>query len=186
MKRHTPWVVMIVAALATTACGGSKSPTAPAEVIANYAGGWSGQYSITGCTQNGGIALANICGSLGQTPPYNFSLTQASRNVSGTFSLGSIQFPSTGGTVGQDGSLQLNATSKSNGVTIIVAWNLRMTGTQMNGTISQQWASDTLSGNVSVSGTINTAIHGAASTAPAALIPRGITASGLGQLAARP
>lgn len=176
--------ITMMAALVTAACGGS-SPTAPAETIANYAGGWSGNYSITGCTQSGGVALANICGSLGQTPPYSMSLTQSARNVSGTFSLGSIQFPTTGGSVGQDGSLQLNATSNSNGITIIVAWNLRMTGTQMNGTISQNWASSTLSGGANVSGTINTAIHGTASTAPAANLTR-TTLSGLAQLAARP
>ena len=73
-------------------------------------------------------------------------LSQGDRNVSGTFSLGSIEFPSTGGAIGQDGSLQLNGTVTSNGVTIVVSWNLNMPGTSVTGTISQQWKSDTLSG----------------------------------------
>src|SRR5262249_54293793 len=133
------------------------------ETIANYAGNWSGTYSVTGCTQTGGVAAANICGALGNTAPYSMSLTQSSRNVSGTFTLGSITFPSTGGTVGRDGSLQLNATVINNGVTIVVSWNLRMASTQMSGNISQQWASSTLSGGATVAGTINTAVRSATS-----------------------
>jgi hypothetical protein len=52
-----------------TACGGNGSPTAPTPA-ANYAGNWTGTYTITGCNQTGGIAIANICDSLGGTPPY--------------------------------------------------------------------------------------------------------------------
>ena len=63
------------------------------------------------------------------------TLTQTGRNVSGTFRLGSIEFPSTGGAVGTDDSLQLNATLNNDGVTIIVSWNLRMASNQMSGTI---------------------------------------------------
>src|SRR5687768_1153680 len=135
MKRVAPLLGLVL----IVACGGGSSPTEPS--IANYAGRWSGTYSITGCNQSGGVALANICGSLGQTPPYSMDLTQTGRNAAGTFNLGSIQFPSTGGSVGTDGSMQLNATSVSNGITVVVGWNLRMSGTQMSGTISQQWSS---------------------------------------------
>jgi hypothetical protein len=93
-----------VVALASAACGGNGGPTDPSPRIPNYAGAWSGTYTITGCNQTGQIAIANICGALGGTPPYTFALTQSQRNVSGSFGLGSIQFPNTGGTIGQDGS----------------------------------------------------------------------------------
>ena len=146
--------------LSAAACGGG-SPTAPSTPppppVGNFAGSWAGTYSITGCTQSGGVALANVCGLLGNTPAYTMTLTQTGRNVSGTFRLGSIEFPSTGGAVGTDDSLQLNATSNNDGVTIIVSWNLRMASNQMSGTISQQWASSTLSGGATVAGSINTA-----------------------------
>jgi hypothetical protein len=156
-------------ALIITGCGGS-SPSSPTEQrIPNYAGSWSGNYVITGCTQSGGVSLANICGALGNTPPYSMSLTQSSRNVSGTFMLGSIAFPSTGGTVGADGSLQLNSTEVANGITIIASWNLNMPTTALSGTISQQWASSTLSGGATVTGTISTALHSAAALAPTSL-----------------
>jgi hypothetical protein len=155
--------------VATAACGSSSSPSSPsAAPVANYSGNWSGAYSVTGCTQNGGVALANICGALGNTPPYSMNLSQTGRNVAGTFRLGSIDFPSTGGAVGSDNSLQLNATSLNNGVTIVVSWNLRMATNQMSGTVSQQWASDTLSGGATVAGTINTATRSLAVLAPGA------------------
>ena len=171
---------VLAAAILSAACGGSKSPTTPTEVIANYAGNWSGAYSVTGCTQTGGVAAANVCSALGNTPPYSMSLTQSSHNVSGTFTLGSIAFPATGGTVGTDGSLQLNATAINSGVTIVVSWNLRMASSQMSGTISQQWASSTLSGGATVTGTINTALRSATST----LATPSTSQLTLGQLAA--
>ena len=149
-------VAVLCISFLISACGGG-SPTSPTPPVANYAGNWTGVYTITGCNQTGGVALANICGSLGTSAPYSFALTQSGSNVAGTFTLGSVAFPSTGGTVGSDGSLALSATTVSNGITIIVNWNLRMSGTAMSGAITQTWSSTTLSGNATVAGTISTA-----------------------------
>lgn len=148
-------VVVLLATLAA-ACGGD-SPTSPSKSVANYAGNWTGTYTITGCNQTGGVALANVCGLLGSTPSYSMALTQSGSNVAGTFTLGTITFPNTGGAVGQDGSLALNATSISNGINIVVSWNLRMASNIMSGTISQNWTSNSLSGSAVVAGTIATA-----------------------------
>lgn len=144
-------------ALLVAACGGKS--TDPSERIPDYAGNWSGTYTITGCTQSGGVALANICGSLGSTPPYSFALTQSSRNVSGSFALGSIQFPSTGGSIASDGSLALSATTNQNGIIVIVNWALNMPASVITGTITQNWTSTTLSGSAAVAGSINNAIR---------------------------
>jgi hypothetical protein len=103
--------------------------------------------------------LANICGSLGSSAPYTFALTQSSRNVSGTFALGSVTFPGTGGTVASDGSLAMNSTSVANGITVVVNWNLNIVGNALRGTITQIWTSDTLSGQVNVAGTINSSVR---------------------------
>jgi hypothetical protein len=157
--------VSVLAAVLVSACGGNDGPTSPSARIPNYAAAWSGTYTITGCNQTGGVALANICGSLGATPPYTFSLTQSSRNVSGSFALGSIQFPNTGGTIAQDGSLALSGTTVSSGITIVVNWALNMPAQAITGTITQQWTSDTLSGTVTVTGSINNAIRAASTTA---------------------
>lgn len=169
--------------LVLSACG-SSSPTSPSRPVADYGGNWSGTYSITGCTQSGGVALANVCGSLGQTPPYAMSLTQSGANVSGTFRLGSVEFPPTGGQVASDGSLQLNSTSVSSGITIVVSWNLRMTGSQMSGSISQQWSSSQLSGGATVAGTINTAARAAGGMAPARTTGGAMDLTGVAGMAA--
>jgi hypothetical protein len=143
-----------------TACG-SSSPTAPtAPPIPNYAGSWSGTYTISGCTQSGGVGLANVCGALGNQAPYTMPLSESGRNVSGSFALGTIQFGSTGGTIGSDGSLQLQGTSVSNGITIVVNWQLNLNGSNaLTGTLTQVWTSSTLSGQANVVGTITTATH---------------------------
>jgi len=157
MKR----LLLACACLLAVSCG-SSSPAAPAPArIAQYGGAWNGTYTITGCTQTGGVALANICGSLGNAPPYGFLLTQSGSNVSGSFSLGSIQFTGVGGTVGSDGSLAVQGTTITGGVTIVVRWSLTMPSTVMGGTVSQTWTSDTLSGSATVVGSISTALHGA-------------------------
>jgi hypothetical protein len=111
------------------------------------------------------------------------SLTQTGRNVSGTFRLGQIEFPQTGGSVGNDGSLALNGTSQSNGITIVVAWNLHKSATAITGTVSQNWASATLSGGATVTGQINTSNR--AVTAPAPVNLSGLTLGQLGQLAGK-
>jgi hypothetical protein len=149
-------LLLVVAASANAACGGSSS-TGPSEpAIPNYAGNYSGTYTITGCNQSGGVALANVCGNLGSAAPYSFSFQQSSRSVTGSFFLGSVSFPNVGGTIGSDGSLGLNGTSITNGVTVVVTWALRNSGT-ISGTITQVWQSNTLSGQANVVGTISTA-----------------------------
>lgn len=154
-------VVLFAICLSVLACGGKDSPSSPSQTtIPSYAGNWSGTYTVTGCNQTGGVALANICGSLGQTPPYRLSFTQSNRNVSGNFTLGSIVFPNTGGSVAQDGSLQIAATTQTNGITVIVNWALNFPSTAITGTITQNWQSDTLSGSAVVAGSINSAIRG--------------------------
>lgn len=137
-----------------------SSPTPVPSPFPNYAGQWSGTYTITGCTQAGGVALANLCASLGSTPPYSFSFTQGGQNVSGTFTLGSITFPNTGGTVAKDGSLALSATNIANGLTTVVNWALQFPGASIIGTVTQNIQSSTLSGSAVIAGSINSAIRG--------------------------
>jgi hypothetical protein len=175
MRRLTSLSVVslfVALALATGACG-SSSPSAPSEPpIPQYAGSWAGQYTVTGCNQSGGVAIANICGLLGSAPPYSFTLSQSGRSVTGSFALGSIQFPSTGGTIASGGSLGLQATTISNGVTIIVTWALNM-NTSLTGTVTQVWTSTTLSGQANVVGTISTA-NRTAFTAHTLFAPRSV------------
>jgi hypothetical protein len=178
IRQKTTLAALLAAATLTIGCG-SDSPAAPTPPpIAQYAGNWRGTYTITGCTQSGGVGLANVCGSLGNSPAYTFSLSQSGSSVTGSFTLGSIGFPSTGGTVGSDGSLQLQATSLSNGVTIIVTWHLTNPGNSIGGTIVQNWTSTTLSGQANVTGSISTA-------ARTSVVTSGVTVTSLGAALSR-
>jgi hypothetical protein len=150
--------LVLFTALTAAACGGDSNPTSNTP-IAQYAGSWNGTYTITGCTQSGGVASANICGALGNSAPYTFDFTQSSRSVTGSFALGSVQFPGTGGTVNSDGSLQLQAATNSDTVTISVTWNLTNPGNAIGGTVSQVWTATTLSGQANIAGTITSAVH---------------------------
>lgn len=153
MKRGLLVGVLLLCA----ACGGS--PTAPSVKTPNYAGAWHGNYTLSGCTQSGGVALANVCGNLGSTPPYTMTLTQNGTSVTGSFTLGSINFPNTGATIAADGSLGLQATTINQGITIVVTWALTLPNNVLAGTVTQNWTSDTLSGSASVVGTIATALR---------------------------
>jgi hypothetical protein len=114
---------------------------------------------VTSCNQTGDVALANVCGILGNTAPYQFFLTQADRSVTGSFMLGSINFSNTSGTVAQDGSLALSGTTQSSGITIVINWALTLPSTAIAGTIAQNWTAAGLSGSANVTGSINTGIR---------------------------
>lgn len=170
MKRTISALLALAIASVASACGGNDS--GPSPVVPNYAGNWSGNYVITGCSQTGGIALANVCRLLGTSATYSFSLTQSSRNVAGSFALGSVSFPNTGGAVATDGSLALSGTAISDGVTVVVNWALTLATTALAGTVSQQFTSTVLSGQANVVGTISTANRTALLTAPSAILPK--------------
>ena len=159
--------VSLVVAAMLAACGGS--PSSPRVRIPDYAGNWSGTYTVTSCTQSGQAASTNLCGILGTTLPYNFSLTQSDRNVAGSFTLGAIVFSTTGGVIAQDGSLRLSGTTVTSGITIVVDWALNMPAQTITGTTTQQWTSTgptgDLTGSATVTGTINTATRSASAAA---------------------
>ena len=129
---------------------------------------------ITGCTQTGIFTLANLCGSIGSAPPYGFVLTQSSRNVSGTFTLGSLAFGSTGGTVDANGSLGLSSTHTESGVTIVATWALNMPASAIAGTLTQVWTSNGSAGQATVVGTISTAGRTAAFVPRTRQAPRSV------------
>lgn len=149
--------------LLVSACGGD-GPSGPSNTIPSYAGNWTGTYAVTGCSQSGQVALANLCATIIGSPPYQFSLTQSDRNVSGTFSLGGVPFPNTSGTVAQNGTLALSATSATPGVNIVANWALNISNSVLAGTVTQQWTSPGLTGSATINGTINSAIRGASTS----------------------
>ncbi|HTK28852.1 MAG TPA: hypothetical protein VL309_04845 [Vicinamibacterales bacterium] len=157
-----------ICSLILAACGSSSSSPTPS--VPQYGGSWSGTYVISGCNQTGGMSLVNICGSLGNSAPYGLTLTQNGTSVTGSFALGTISFANTGGTIASGGSLALTGTNLSNGITIVVNWALNLTASTLTGTLSQNWTSDTLSGQVNIVGSISNASR-SASLAPIRFVP---------------
>lgn len=98
MNRLLALAFVAFLAVVGSACGGSSSsPTAAAPVIPQYGGIWSGTYTVSTCTQTGGVALANLCGpgnfSAGSVLPFTMTLAQISTSIpQGVFSLGSVAF----------------------------------------------------------------------------------------------
>jgi hypothetical protein len=84
------------------------------------------------------------------------NLTQASRNVTGTFTLDDLEFPSSSGTVAPNGGLTLSSTLEVEGVSSIVAdWTLMKSSSGMGGTLSLTLTGEGVSGQVKVVGQIN-------------------------------
>ena len=165
--RETPgWktTLIVFCAFALGACGGSggsTSPTAPsasAPSVPYFGGSWSGQYNVTGCTETGVIALLDLCADLegdDDSLALSMSLTQASRNVTGAFTVSDLVFPGSDGTVAPNGTLALSGTLKEDGVTIVADWTLtKSPESDMGGTLSLTFTGDGVSGQVKVVGQI--------------------------------
>jgi hypothetical protein len=160
MKRLMLALVLVSVSLLPLACGKDSNPMAPSTpVVANYAGNWTGTYTMTGCTQSGSVAYANLCSVIGQTPPFSMSLTQSGASVSGTFTMGYVVFSGTSGTVGADGSLKLTGTSADGSTTTIVMWALNNSNGKLSGTMTMTMTSTGLTGSVIFVGIMNTAIR---------------------------
>ena len=148
-------IAILAAVVAASACG-SNSATGPTpENIPSFAGSFSGSYAITSCSQSGDVSLADVCGLLGSSASYTFSLTQNGRSVTGSFALGGVAFPATSGSVASDGTLALSATALNGDVSVRVDWVLSSTGSNLGGTLTQRWTASGLSGEANVSGRIS-------------------------------
>ena len=128
--------------------------------LPSLSGTFTGNYSVTSCTQSGGVALANLCGSatVGTLAPYTFNWTQSVDVLSGRFFLGTIEFDNITGTISLGGSFTFKARAAGTGTTLIDAtWNL--TASQPNrlgGTLATIWTSTGLSGQANINGSIST------------------------------
>ena len=171
-------LILAATVLAMTAACGSNNAS-PTAVVPNFAGNWSGTYSFTGCSQSGGLALANICGVLPSSAPYSFSLSQNGSTVSGSFALGNLQFPSTSAVVSSGGALALSGTNTSSGITTAASWNLTLpSNSTLSGTVSYVITSDVLTGSATISGSILSATRSAVFLPSAIAAPRTLSEIG--------
>lgn len=151
--------VALALSLSVLACGDDDvTPTNPGPPPRpNYTGIWNGTYTITACTQNGTIAIANLCGSLGNTAPFQLNIGQhATTHIAqGTFTLGTIPFTIVPAPVNATGTLTFSGTSLSNGISVLATWTLT---SPIVGSLTQVWSSAALSGQVNLTGAINVGV----------------------------
>ncbi len=154
-------LVFLVFALASAACGGS-APTAPStapttspsfNTSPDFAGAWTASYTVATCTATAAMNDAGFCSQAQSGPAsVSFVLTQSNRNVTGTFQLGSLEFPSVTGTIAADGALTLSAT-RSDLLSIEASWTLKQTvGGVIVGQTRQVWRSAGVSGEGTLDG----------------------------------
>ena len=150
--------------VALGACGGgSSSPTTPTTQptpvpAVNFAGSWSGTYTITACGQTGTFAVGGFCDSfsIGSVWPLRLTLTQSGSSVNGTLSQGSIVTTVTG-TVDSAGRLTLNGTGTTSGFSLqIVGWGSSLSGSLMVGTWGTVWTFPGWSGYAQVVNSLGT------------------------------
>lgn len=150
----------LVSFVLSSVCCSSNIPNRPSDaIIPAYAGDWSGRYGVMNCDQSGGMAGFDLCRTNALPQTYSLRVSQAARNVTATFTLDFLQFPTTSGIINPDGSLTLSATDASTGFTIVATWHLNVTNDGLTGTVAQNWTSDSFSGSVSIIASVMSAVR---------------------------
>lgn len=129
--------------------GGGRA-TRLLRVLPSYNGSWYGSYALKDCQSSGDFALGGFCGSFysGQILNMGFTIAQNRDQVTGTFTLGTLQGVLTAGVVNEDGSLPLTGGIEQ-GNTAVVLQNMRAESPSpgtMKGDFDQVWSSTSLSG----------------------------------------
>lgn len=153
-------VALALLAICSVCCGGHPA-TPSTQTAPNYAGTWSGTYTDTSCTQSGSLATLNLC-AVSARDLYSLILIQSGWEISATFTLGTVKFPATTGTIGADGSLSLTSTNASLGLIVLVAtWHLNLTSSgALAGTVTQTWTDNTgVPGSIVITSAITTAVR---------------------------
>ncbi len=134
--------------LGAAACSTSS---APSPSTPNYAGTWTGGYTITSCTNVDapGDTPVNLCASIERNDVYRFNLSQTGRTVTGTYTLVNALFscPCGGdygtldmsGTIAADGTLAIVATGspRATGLTASIEFDVKLaTPSMLTGTVS--------------------------------------------------
>lgn len=133
--------IAVVGLLSLAACGGGSSgPMAPTPAP-DYAGTWTGTYTVSSCTNSGFFADAGLCSSvLNTVAAVTFTLAQTDRTVTGTFSLGSLNSPQVAAMVASDESLTLTGVLQQGAFTVNTTWTLQQpAGGALTGQTRQIW-----------------------------------------------
>ena len=130
--------------------GGAKK----LRTLPNYAGTWSGTYTVASCSQSGTVALADLCGHpapVGTSLPYRFVFTQHGDVVAGTFFLGSIHADHVSTTIPIAGNITLMSRIVSGTTTVDVTWQISIPRPDViAASVAQVWSAAGVSGEVNI------------------------------------
>jgi hypothetical protein len=124
-------------------------------VVPDYQGSWQGTTLTTGCTAILDYERGGLCSAFVGRAQTGVFLSQSRDTVSGQLFIGT--FPLTvSGTIGQPGGLTLTGAGSTNGFDILlVNWATFAQGSVMTGTFTFRVSGGGVSGNVTVSTTID-------------------------------
>ena len=146
-------------AILCAACGDNSSPTAPAPVIPNVQGVWTGDYQVSNCTDPGVPGACAAAGfTSGRVLPIRLTLNQNGQQLNGTAELGSFSVPVTGN-INTAGRMVLGGTSSIpvNGIPTaftLVNWDTVATTQNITGQWRTTISPTGISGNMIVDNTI--------------------------------
>lgn len=126
-------ILTIATITATMACGGS-SPTAPTPI--NLSGQWTGQYTISSCTETGSAVNAGFCTSLGSRGGLTFTTSSTTSAVTGTLVIGGFTIPVTGSLNGSTLSLTGSSQIVQNFQLTTNTWQATVSGSSMTGNMA--------------------------------------------------
>jgi hypothetical protein len=123
-------------------------------VVPDYQGNWLGSYVVSSCSQTGGLAVGNPCGTLFSTNaalPLAFQFTQSADVLSGRTSLGQLLSDNLSSPIATNGSVLILVTATSSGTTWAESWNLISTQPgRISGTLRFVLTSNAFTGSVTV------------------------------------
>lgn len=150
----------LILAVLLSACGGSKSPTAPTPPVVvapqppNVSGQWVGIYRTGTCTTTGAASNSGFCASVANGGGMVWTPQQAGGSVSGGLSIGAFNI-STTGTVNADGVVVLTGSAPiAVDVTInLTSWRGVIRGNTIEGTAQSTILTTNPVGSATVVGT---------------------------------
>lgn len=139
------------------ACGGSSgaptAPTPPLPIVPTLSGQWTGNYTVTSCTESGAAAGSNFCANLGRGGAHNFTPQQSGSNLTGTLSFGQFLI-NVSGNVGADHVVALGGTGDIVGALLtLTSWRATVSGSTMTGTMTFSLTTANPVGSANVSAT---------------------------------
>jgi hypothetical protein len=124
-------------------------------VVPDYQGSWQGTTLTTGCTAILDYERGGLCAAFVGRAQTGVFLSQSRDTVSGQLFIGTFPLTVTG-TIGQPGGVTLTGSGSTNGFDIVlVSWSTFAQGSSMTGTFTFRVSGGGVSGNVTVSTTID-------------------------------